>query len=109
MILQNLPFFEHFIILLNNSSLSLKAFATREISAAGARCLGDKHNQTIARQREALVELRNKVKDLEQFRPPSMYQMRELRLFSCQKCKTSYFDLSECFIWFGKFHIRCIH
>ena len=43
---------------------------SKEITAAGARCLGDRHDQTIARQKEALAEMRLKIKDLEVFKPP---------------------------------------
>jgi phage shock protein A len=37
--------------------------------AFGAQCKGERHEQTIGRQREALNELRARIKSLEQLRP----------------------------------------
>ena len=37
--------------------------------AIGAQCKGERHEQTIGRQREALNELRARIKSLEQSRP----------------------------------------
>ena len=37
--------------------------------AIGAQCKGERHEQTIGRQREALNELRARIKSLEQLRP----------------------------------------
>lgn len=37
--------------------------------AIGAQCKGERHEQTISRQREALNELRTRIKSLEQLRP----------------------------------------
>ena len=42
---------------------------TSEMSALGAQCRGERHEQTIIRQREALTELRNRIRTLEQTRP----------------------------------------
>ncbi|CAF0927876.1 unnamed protein product [Didymodactylos carnosus] len=42
---------------------------THELVAVGAQCKGERHEQTISRQREALNELRARIKNLEQLRP----------------------------------------
>ncbi|UJR35066.1 hypothetical protein I4U23_027842 [Adineta vaga] len=42
---------------------------THELVAIGAQCKGERHEQTIGRQREALNELRARIKSLEQLRP----------------------------------------
>ncbi|CAF0926556.1 unnamed protein product [Didymodactylos carnosus] len=42
---------------------------THELVAVGAQCKGERHEQTISRQREALNELRARIKTLEQLRP----------------------------------------
>ncbi|CAF1083139.1 unnamed protein product [Rotaria magnacalcarata] len=42
---------------------------THELVAIGAQCKGERHDQTIGRQREALNELRARIKSLEQSRP----------------------------------------
>jgi len=42
---------------------------THELVAIGAQCKGERHEQTISRQREALNELRTRIKSLEQLRP----------------------------------------
>lgn len=40
-----------------------------EFVAIGAQCKGERHEQTISRQREALNELRARIRTLEQLRP----------------------------------------
>ncbi|CAF3381915.1 unnamed protein product [Rotaria sp. Silwood1] len=42
---------------------------THELVSIGAQCKGERHEQTIGRQREALNELRARIKSLEQLRP----------------------------------------
>ncbi|CAF4721367.1 unnamed protein product [Rotaria sp. Silwood1] len=46
-----------------------KGRITHELVAIGAQCKGERHEQTIGRQREALNELRARIKSLEQSRP----------------------------------------
>lgn len=49
--------------------LNFKGRVTHELVAIGAQCKGERHEQTIGRQREALNELRARIKSLEQTRP----------------------------------------
>ena len=52
---------------------------TSELSAAGAQCKGERHEQVITRQREALNELRQKLKQLEQTRPAVPNQQQQMQ------------------------------
>ncbi|GFS06405.1 forkhead-associated domain-containing protein 1 [Elysia marginata] len=52
---------------------------TSELTSLGAACRGERHGQIISRQREALAELRTKVKGLEQSRPPLPTQDQALQ------------------------------
>lgn len=48
----------------------LQGRITSEMTALGAQCRGERHEQVITRQREALAELRLRCKNLEQAKPP---------------------------------------
>ncbi|XP_070207721.1 forkhead-associated domain-containing protein 1-like isoform X3 [Littorina saxatilis] len=52
---------------------------TSELVGIGAQCRGERHDQIIMRQREALAELRSRVKNLEQARPPLPTQDQALQ------------------------------
>ncbi|CAK8695020.1 forkhead-associated domain-containing protein 1-like [Clavelina lepadiformis] len=52
---------------------------TLELSSVGAQCRGDRHEEIIFRQREALAELRARIKALEQIRPPLPSQEQALQ------------------------------
>ncbi|XP_048767224.2 forkhead-associated domain-containing protein 1-like isoform X2 [Ostrea edulis] len=52
---------------------------TSELTALGAQCRGERHEQVITRQREALAELRLRCKSLEQSKPPLPTQDQALQ------------------------------
>ncbi|XP_052213963.1 forkhead-associated domain-containing protein 1-like isoform X2 [Dreissena polymorpha] len=52
---------------------------TSELTSLGAQCRGERHEQVITRQREALAELRSRVKTLETARPPVPTQDQALQ------------------------------
>lgn len=52
---------------------------TSELTALGAQCRGERHEQVITRQREALAELRLRCKNLEQAKPPLPTQDQALQ------------------------------
>ena len=51
----------------------LKGRITSELVGIGAQCRGERHDQIITRQREALAELRSRVKVLEQSKAPGRF------------------------------------
>lgn len=52
---------------------------TSELTALGAQCRGERHEQVITRQREALAELRLRCKNLEHAKPPLPTQDQALQ------------------------------
>jgi chromosome segregation ATPase len=60
---------------------------TSELTAVGAQCRGERHEQVINRQREALNELRQRIKNLEQTRPsvPSTQQQMQQQIMLLKK------------------------
>jgi len=43
-----------------------------DLAELGSHCVGERHDQIISRQKEALVELRTKLRALEKGRPAGM-------------------------------------
>ncbi|UJR10735.1 hypothetical protein I4U23_014924 [Adineta vaga] len=60
---------------------------THELVAIGAQCKGERHEQTIGRQREALNELRARIKSLEQTRPANPSYEKTLQQVVSLKCE----------------------
>jgi len=69
---------------------------TSELTSLGAQCRGERHGQVISRQREALAELRSRVKTLEVARPPGkpwcslllyiVVVLRQIHIYSFKVC-----------------------
>lgn len=55
----------------NVGDFDVQAKIQAELALAGAQCRGERHEQVIARQRDALVELRAKIRALESANIPS--------------------------------------
>jgi hypothetical protein len=49
------------------------------LTAIGAQCKGERHEQVISRQREALNELRHRLKSLEQNRPALPHEQQKMQ------------------------------
>jgi len=47
---------------------------TAELAMVGSQCRGERHEQVIARQRDALVELRAKIRVMETGSNPRQYK-----------------------------------
>jgi len=90
---------------------------TAELAMVGSQCRGERHDQVIARQRDALVELRAKIRVLETGNNPRMITLIALQILSVLLLLAfgNIYDLLFCFnLWtfcfdnLSKFLVKCL-